>query len=292
MSQKWQPIQDYESDPSRNEISELRALSNLWQDHRFELERLDSFKEFKERLHREWAIETGLIERLYYLDSGVTELLIEKGIRVELIPNGNSDSLENVVKMIKDHESAIDGIYDFVKAHRQLSTSYIKELHSLMTRHQETCEAFDQFGRSISVPLLRGTYKITPNNPERKDGNIHYYCPPEHVTSEMDRLIELHRRHNENKISPEVEAAWLHHRFSSIHPFQDGNGRVARAIASLVFIKAGWFPIVVRNRDRYAYIDALECADRGSLKELIQLFSDLQKQHILNALMTANEDEQ
>ena len=33
----------------------------------------------------------------------------------------------------------------------------------------------------------------------------------------------------------EIEATWLHHRFTQIHPFQDGNGRVARALASLVF---------------------------------------------------------
>ena len=47
----------------------------------------------------------------------------------------------------------------------------------------------------------------------------------------------------------EVEAAWLHHRFTQIHPYQDGNGRVARALASLLFIKAGWFPVVVTRDD-------------------------------------------
>lgn len=54
----------------------------------------------------------------------------------------------------------------------------------------------------------------------------------------------------EMEVSPEVEAAWLHHRFTQIHPFQDGNGRIARLLASLVFIKAGWFPLVVTRDDR------------------------------------------
>jgi len=53
----------------------------------------------------------------------------------------------------------------------------------------------------------------------------------------MQCLIEWYREH-ENRLSVEVRAAWLqHHRFTWIHPFQDGNGRVARALASLVFLK-------------------------------------------------------
>jgi Fic family protein len=44
-----------------------------------------------------------------------------------------------------------------------------------------------------------------------------------------------------------VQAAWLHHRFTQIHPFADGNGQVARAIASLVFIEAGWFPLILKR---------------------------------------------
>ncbi len=84
----------------------------------------------------------------------------------------------------------------------------------------------------------------------RPDGLIHEYCPPEQVTSEMDRLIELHREHQIGEIPPEVEAAWLHHRFTQIHPFQDGNGRIARCLASLVFIQAKWFPLVLTRGDR------------------------------------------
>jgi Fic family protein len=48
-----------------------------------------------------------------------------------------------------------------------------------------------------------------------------------HVAAEMDKLVELHREHRAAGVAPEVESAWLHHRFTQIHPFQDGNGRVA-----------------------------------------------------------------
>ena len=98
----------------------------------------------------------------------------------------------------------------------------------------------------------------------------------------MDRLIELHEAHV--SVPPEVEAAWLHHRFTQIHPFQDGNGRIARALATLVFVKAGWFPLVVRNEELALYLDALEQADRGDLRELVKLFAGLQKDELIKAL--------
>jgi prophage maintenance system killer protein len=93
----------------------------------------------------------------------------------------------------------------------------------------------------------------------------------------MDRLIEMHQKHLQRDVPPEVEAAWLHHRFTQIHPFQDGNGRVARALASLIFIRAGWFPFVVHRDDRVEYIDCLEKADDNDLLPLVKLFSRIQK---------------
>lgn len=76
----------------------------------------------------------------------------------------------------------------------------------------------------------------------------------------------------------------MHHRFTQIHPFQDGNGRVARCLASLVFIQASWFPLVLTRDDRAIYIEALEEADQGNLSDLINLFAKSQKQAFLRSL--------
>ncbi|HIK10995.1 MAG TPA: Fic family protein [Oscillatoriaceae cyanobacterium M33_DOE_052] len=89
----------------------------------------------------------------------------------------------------------------------------------------------------------------------------------------VDRLIALHHQHKQRNILPEIEAAWLHHRFTQIHPFQDGNGRLARCLASLIFIQAGWFPLAVTRDDRAVYIHASEQADRGDLSWLVKLFA-------------------
>ena len=280
------PIEDVES-PAELASADLGALACVWREQRNRLGNQEAYRQFEERLKREWAIETGLIERLYTLDRGITQLLIERGINAALIPHENGANPDAIVAMISDHKAAVEGVFEFVKGQRPLSTSYIKELHALMTRHQKTVEGVDSLGRKTSVPLIRGAYKRLPNNPLRPDGTVHLYCPPEQVDSEMDRLIALHLQHDD--YAPEVEAAWLHHRFAQIHPFQDGNGRIARALATLVLVKAGWFPLVVRDRERAAYIGALEAADDGDLKPLIEYFAGLQRNQFVHALNIAEE---
>lgn len=253
-----------------------------WAARRRQFVDLDPCRAFEERLRREWAIETGLIERLYTLDRGTVRVLVERGICSAYVPAGRVANPETVASMIADHKAAVDGLTEFVASGRRLSVSYVKELHAFMTRSQETAAGIDTLGRRVSAPLLRGAFKRLPNNPLRPDGNIHEYCPPEQVDSEMDRLIELHLGHA--GIAPEMEAAWLHHRFSQIHPFQDGNGRIARALATLVLVRAGWLPLVVRDRDRSNYFDLLEMADRGDLNSLAAYFARLQREEIKRAI--------
>ncbi|MEO5346150.1 MAG: Fic family protein [Magnetococcus sp. YQC-9] len=267
--------------------SELFALAQVWEERRQALEGSGVFQEFMRRLYREWAIETGLIERLYHWDRGVTELLIEQGIEASLIAhrgNMSRDQAEGVAALIQDQRHVVQGLFDFVKSERALSESYIRELHAEFTRQQESIPAETPDGRRIEVKLLKGEYKQQPNNPRREDGFFHPYCPPEFVSDEMECLLAWYHRHVHNRTPPEVLAAFLHHRFTQIHPFQDGNGRVARALSSLVFIKHGLFPLVIRDEERRVYIEALEQADQGRLKSLCDLFVRGQRRSILKAL--------
>jgi len=274
---QWKPITDLPQDWKKYANSELPPLVTVWNEQAERLRASGEFQRFMDRLRREIAIETGIIEQLYNIDRGITRLLIEQGINEALIPHGTTDRpIQQVVALIKDQEAAIAGLFDFVGGQRTLSTFYIKQLHQVLTQSQDTTEALIPLtGEIIEVALIRGDWKQQPNNPMRQDGSIHEYSPPEQVASQMDRLIELHREHQTREIPPEVEAAWLHHRFTQIHPFQDGNGRIARCLASLVFIQARWFPLVLTRDDRSTYISALEDADKGDLSNLINLFAKL-----------------
>ena len=74
------------------------------------------------------------------------------------------------------------------------------------------------------------------------------------------------------------------------HPFQDGNGRVARALASIVLLRAELFPLHVRREDREDYLDALERADGGSLDSLVQLFAARERNDVLWAVSELARD--
>ena len=283
---QWQPIQDLPDNWEDLANTELPPLVTVWNEQAERLRDSGEFKNFMEKLRREIAIETGIIERLYTLDYGITRLLIEQGINESLIPHGATDRpVGQVIALIQDQEAAVEGLFDFVGGQRSLSNFYIKQLHQLLTQNQRSTDALIQStGEIISVPLISGDWKQRPNNPVRQDGSVYEYCPPEQVASEMDRLITLHHQHTELTVPPEIEAAWLHHRFTQIHPFQDGNGRVARCLASLVFIQAGWFPLVLTRVNRAVYIGASEKADAGDLSDMINLFTKSQKQAFIHSL--------
>jgi Fic family protein len=287
----WQRIEDLPEDFRVLSSPDMTSLAEIWKEQSSKIRQSQALKQFNERLSRQWAIETGIIEGLYSIDRGITVLLIERGIQSSLIPHGTTNQpAEAVVEILKDQEKTLEGIFDFVSSKRPLSKSYVKELHQALTAHQEHVKAVDQFGHVFDARLIRGDWKQTPNNPTSvENGGIHEYCPPVHVDSEMDRLVSMHLEHDKIGVPPEVEAAWLHHRFTQIHPFQDGNGRVARALAALVLIRAGWLPVVVDRDDRDIYIDALESADHGDLLHLCKLFSRLSKESFLKAFSIASD---
>jgi len=289
-SYNWKPIENLSDDDNKLANSEIASLAKVWEEQKQELESENRLQDYITRQTREWAIETGILEKVYTIDRGITQVLIEKGIDSSLIPHSSTDKPpEEVTALINDHASVVEGLFDFVKNNRELSESYIKEMHSLFTRHQSVCKVLNQAGELFDVPLEKGVYKKLPNNPQRVNGFLHEYCPPEQVATEMEKLISWHKEHCDDGVPVEIEAAWLHHRFTQIHPFQDGNGRIARALATLVFLKDGWLPLVITRDQREQYLDSLETADDGDLNELINLFVDIEKKGLIKALSISGE---
>lgn len=274
------------------DTSRLDEISPSWFRRKDELEKTSTeYAEFIERLKRQHAIETGVIERMYDISKGVTETLIEKGFAETLISHG--DYSENVSKdqlmnHLQDHLAAVDSVFDFVKNNRTLSIGFIHELHQIVTTHQDSAEGRDQFGNKHKIPLLKGKFKQRENNPSRPIGSnkiTFKYCPPDHVAAEMDNLISIYEDLISRNIHPLIIAAWFHHAFTTIHPYQDGNGRLARLLASLIFIKFGFFPLTVLREDaKDIYISSLENADGGNAQPLVDYFIDLQRKNIELAL--------
>ena len=279
--QSWNRISDLSPDWPSLHRAELDLAQVEWQRQKQILKSPQNRSRLEERLATLWAIETGIIERLYHVDRGITLTLIQLGLEALENLHKTGKVSQDAMLLILDQRAALEFVFDFVKRKRPLTDSYIKELHQCLTRHQDWTEAIDRFRHPVKTQLLKGDWKKLPNNPLRQDGLVHEYCPPEFVQDEIDELVRLHSRHVELSVPADVEAAWLHHRFTQIHPFQDGNGRVARALATLVFLRADLLPLVIRDADhRESYLEALEQADRGDLGPLVSLFAKIQQNDI------------
>ncbi|MBI2724481.1 MAG: Fic family protein [Chloroflexi bacterium] len=290
VSHRWERITNLPDDWETLARPDLDAMLALWLGEKGSLRDQAKVDRLSEKLATLWAIETGLIERLYTIDRGMTETLMDLGLGAIERFRTTGRLTANVARMIEDQRAALDFVFSYIKETRPLSLSYIKELHQLILRNQVDTEAIDGLGRRFRAPLLRGEWKKLPNNPLTPEQTIHEYCPPEFVQEEMENLLSLHHAHDAHGVRPEVEAAWLHHRFTQIHPFQDGNGRIARALSTMVFLKAGFLPLVVRDKEhRGAYISALERGDAGDLSPLVNLFANIQTKDLEDAMTFVRE---
>jgi Fic family protein len=254
-------------------LNTVDSLRKAWEDA-LSYASVPEREEARNRRLRRHAIETGIIERLYDIDWGVTEALVAEGLSSEVASRAGGLS-DDTLRIIRSQYDALQYLTELVNDDsHELNAKTIRELHVLITRHQPTYEARNQFGQVVHPPLHHGGWKREPNHVRRPDGTIFEYVPPEQVQSQIDRLIDFYNAADD--VHPIVLAAWLHHRFICIHPFEDGNGRVARALTLLVLLRAHYAPLVVDRRERDEYIAALDVANTGDLSDLIRLFARLE----------------
>lgn len=97
------------------------------------------------------------------------------------------------------------------------------------------------------------------------------------VETEMENLLKWHKK-NRNLHALEL-AAVFHCIFERIHPFFDGNGRVGRLLLNHIFLKKGYPVVIVQNRNKRRYYNALKRADDGNYLYMIKyLFDELKNQ--------------
>lgn len=287
----WRPIEPLSEKDRTVDLADVRPLYDAWRAAKEKIKSAngEGLRQFTDRLVRSLSIETGIIERIYDIDRGTTEALVTHGFVQDLVAR-NSTNIEPsaLIDILRDQEAAIRLVMDCVASSRVLTKGLLHELQAIITRNQPTTDAVDQFGNKIKIPLRRGTFKEFPNNPVREDGALHEYCPPVHVDSEIENLLSWFSEYLASE-DPILVAAWFHHRFTQIHPYQDGNGRVARALSTLVLLRSDLLPVVIDRDARSDYLRALEAADAGDLNPLVLQFAILEKRAILQALSVETE---
>ena len=173
-----------------------------------------------------------------------TKFVIEEGLTVSGKP------LKDHQEVI-GHARAIELIYHWLDA--EVTCSHLFDLHRAV-QTEVTLDIFKPFGAWKLEP--NGTYAVTADARQV----FVEYADPRDVPTLMDEwLAELNRLSRDCR--GEVQAidayARLHLGFVHIHPFWDGNGRMARLLANLPVLRAGLLPVVIEVRDRRRYIDTL-----------------------------------
>lgn len=281
---KWRPVVPLDptvAERLRGDLAAIDALHRSWRSFTSSLDEADK-NTLRRRTLRKHAIETGIIEHLYDLDWGVTEMLVAEGLTREVVARAGGEVSQRVLAMLEAQFEGLQLVTEYVREGWPLTTSFIKELHALITRAQPTYDVTDSLGRVATAPLRHGAYKLGANNVKRQDGSLLEFAPPEQVPGEVERLVEMYSGIDDGH--PVVSAAWLHHRFVQIHPFEDGNGRVARALTLLSLGRAQYPPLVVDRDSRDRYLQALDQANDGDLTPLGRLFCKLAMRSIRREL--------
>lgn len=197
----------------------------------------------QDELKVQWTYNSNSIEG-NTISEGDTAFIIEYGLTVK----GKSVREHNEVL---GHSRAIDIIYSYLDSDI-LTLQNVFDLHTSI-----------QTNIVIDIECPIGAYKIIENGRYiRVNGKKEFqpYPHPNDISYLMDIWInEFQDIKNESlNLEDSIRKYTRSHIcFTSIHPFFDGNGRVARLIANIPMLKNGYLPLIISVENREEYINLL-----------------------------------
>jgi fido (protein-threonine AMPylation protein) len=162
-------------------------------------------------------------------------------------------------------------------------TKELREIHEV-ENYKRLREFINKYKGGITVKFMCKLHKFIQRNidddgagcirriPVGITGSKWEPPPAIVVEEELDILLDWY---NENKKSmhPVELAGLFHHKYLQIHPFKDGNGRVARELLNFILERNDYPPIVIPVSRRQEYMEFLEEADNGDVVSLLRFFS-------------------
>jgi len=246
----------------------------LWQVARDELQRASDqateadLKRAQAIARRVAAFDTGAIEGLYSTNRGLTFTVAEQAALWEQKVDAQGP---NARALFEAQLRAFELVLDHVTEHfPKLTQAWLRRIHKEITAPQNTYVVHTAAG-SQEQPLPRGEYKKYPNHVQTAEGAIHAYAPVESTQSEMQRLIDEIEGTDFKAAHAAIQASYVHYALVAVHPFADGNGRLARAVASVYTYRAATIPLMVLNEHRVGYLAALADADAGDARPFVEV---------------------
>lgn len=193
-----------------------------------------------------------------------TAMVLEKGITVGGKPL--KDHLEAT-----NHREALAYIKGLIK-HAALTVADILHLNKIILKGIDD----DHAGKIRTIPVrISGSYVILPN--------------PQKVPTLLDEFMDWLLKSQD---PPIYKAALAHFKLVSIHPFVDGNGRVARLLMNLILMQNGYPPAIISPKDRLKYIKSIESAQLGGdLDEYMKLITQFEIKSMRLYLRALNKEE-
>lgn len=143
-----------------------------------------------------------------------------------------------------------------------LTQHFIRTLHKTLLREDYTVYRTLPGGVQTNYVIHAGQYKTRPNSVITRYGDRFEYATPEETPALMSDLIDWYNdAERSGKFTPIELAAIFHYRYIRIHPFEDGNGRIARLMVNYILTRHDYPMIVVRSRKKKEYLEALHHTD-------------------------------
>lgn len=228
----------------------------------------------QDQLLRATAFETGAIEGLYESRPGATLSIAaeEPGWEGELSGAG-LDATSRFDDQLKAYEYART-IAANPGWHYPVGENLIKKIHALSCATQTTFASVDSLGHTVERELHHGVYKTGDNMVIDRFGRRKHYCPGADVAAEMGAAIAGYRELEASGTDAIHLSAYLHWALTHIHPFEDGNGRTARIVASIPLMQRHGVPLIVFSDRKARYLQALDEADRGRARAMVEFTSE------------------
>lgn len=218
------------------------------------------------------AFDTGAIEGLYATDRGLTFTVATQAAAWEQkVDEQGVDTRALFEAQLKAFELVLDHVTDRFP---NVTQAWVRRLHEEITAPQGTYVVHTPVGAQ-EQPLPKGRYKEYPNHVRAGDGEFHAYAPVEATQPEMARLVGELETEEFQQAHPIIQASYAHYALVAIHPFADGNGRVARAVSSVYMYRAAGVPLLVLADRRRSYLAALAAADAGDASRFVGLIADV-----------------
>lgn len=148
---------------------------------------------------------------------------------------------------------------------RQLSEHFIRDLNRTILAGDFYKPSHDG---SYQYKIHTGVYKTRPNSVITPRGEMFDYALPEETPSLMGDLVNWYNSEEQKaNLSPVELAALFHYRYIRIHPFEDGNGRIARLLVNYILLRHNYPMVVIPTADRKNYLKSLGKCDENTGKE-------------------------